>query len=533
MTSHAPTSRIADRFEVISRLEDRGLGESWSCRDPRRAGGVVMVKLLDATGPTLPPALHDLLQRTKHTRHESVLRVHDFGLHGDRPFVAYDLFEGASLGAGLDQARASRELVPLEVLREAFDGVMAAIDAAHRAPKQLLHLGVDPSSVIVRRLPGKPFKVKVLDFGLAAWASPDPTTPKRSARSLRCAAPEAYDLSSATRVSDVFCLGALLREALATPPATGATLQPAGADRFRDDVPVEVWAEIARATSLDPTQRHDSVRALADALQHAFARPVPVRRAPVSPVLDARPAQPPSMYDDPSMRPRPRTAEGMPPLSGPMPALSPTPPMRAPADDTVVLARVAARNAPSPWDLGALRDEQAEAEEEAAAGWLRSKPADDGDTFIAAKPVRPSADPDVTQVPVARKRAWQPVGIPTSATAPMPGLAAPRRNDDDDTVVSFGAQKVVRPVAHPLPHETVPLPAAPVFMPTVSTAPPSIDQTVPAMRPGVVRPIAPSPSPAPTPLPAAPSRTSPWVLVAVAVVVAGLFAVVRAMLRAS
>lgn len=531
MTSHDPASRIADRFEVISRLEDRGLGESWTCRDPRHAGGVVMVKLLDATGPSIPPALHDLLQRTKHTRHESVLRVHDFGLHGDRPFVAYELFEGASLGAGLDQARASRELVPLEVLREAFDGVMAAVDAAHRAPKQLLHLGVDPASVIVRRMPGRPFKVKVLDFGLAASASPDVTTPKRSARSLRCAAPEAYDLSSASPVSDVFCLGALLREALATPPATGATLQPAGADRVRDDVPVEVWAEIARATSLNPTHRHDSVRTLADALQRAFARPLPVRRAPVSPVLDARPAQPPSMYEDPPMRPRPRAAEVMPPLSGPMPSL-PTPPVRAPADDTVVLAKVAARTAPSPWDLGALRDEQAEAEEEAAAGWLRSKPADDGDTFIAAKPVRPTADPDVTQVPVARKRAWQPVGLPSAETAPMPGHAAPRRNDDDDTVVSFGAKKVVRPAAQPLPHETVPLPA-PVFMPTVSTAPPVIDQTVPAMRPGVMRPVAPSPSPSPSPLPAAPSRTSPWVLVAVAVVVAGLFAVVRAMLRAS
>jgi hypothetical protein len=47
---------IADRFEVLGRLTDRGRGESWHCRDAQRAGGSVIIKFLRRMGPALPPS---------------------------------------------------------------------------------------------------------------------------------------------------------------------------------------------------------------------------------------------------------------------------------------------------------------------------------------------------------------------------------------------------------------------------------------------------------------------------------------------
>ncbi len=468
--SFEPPNRIADRFEVVARLEDRGLGESWHCRDPMRAGGPVTVKLLRPVGPSLPAALDDLFLRTKLTRHAAAFRLYDYGLWGERPFAAFELFEGASLGDGLDRARATGELIPLDLLREAFDGVVAALDAAHRAPRRLLHLGVDPSCVILRRLPGKPLKVKVLDFGLAAWADADPRAPPRSARSLRCAAPESYELPLASPKSDVFSLAALLREMLSTPPETGATLEPAGPERYRTDVAVEVWAEIARATSPSPAQRHDTVRAFAEAVHAALAKPVPVRAQPAVAVVEALRQAPSPLHEALLRHAQASQPEATPPLTGPMPAL---PGARAPAStlgDTIVLANVAARRAPSPWDLGALRDERAEAEEEGAAGWFRGTSTDDGGTLIAAKPStsKPEIDATFLAVTTPRKRQWQPVGLAPSSPPPPPVA-----HDEGDTVVSLNAMPTVR--AQP--------PASPVVAPTVRASAPvvpplNIDQTV-------------------------------------------------------
>lgn len=469
----APTL-IADRFEVVARLEDRGLGEPWYCRDPMRAGGPVMVKLLNPVGAALPAALDDLFQRTKLTRHDAAFRLYDYGLWGERPFAAFELFEGASLGDGLDRARATGELIPLDILREAFDGVVAALDAAHRAPRRLLHLGVDPSCVILRRLPGKALKVKVLDFGLAAWADVDPLTPKRSARALRCAAPESYEGAQVTPQSDVYALASLLREMLSTPPEVGATLQPAGPERYRADVPAEVWVEIGRATSLDPARRHPTVRAFAEAVHVALSKPVAARARPATPAANAFADAPSPLHEAPLRRAPLSMPDVTLPVSGAMPSLPPTPPSST-LGETLVLANVAARRPPSPWDLGALRDEQAEAEEKAAEGWFRAQPAADGGTLIAAKPSPSKAVIDETFLAVTtpRKRHWQPVGLAPSSMPPPPSSmppSPPQHDDEGDTVVGVHAMPTVRTSA----------PAAPVAMPTIRVQSPAAPVRMPA-----------------------------------------------------
>lgn len=320
---------IAERFVVVARLADRGLGESYHCTDPRRgAGAPVQVKLLRPSGATLPLALDTLLQHTKLMREPCVLRVLDYGVGAARPFVVYELFDGDSLGALLDRARREDTVVPLELLREAFDGIVNALEYAHdKAPKRVLHLGLDPSCVLVRRAPDRPPRVKVMDFGLSAWADPDPAAPVRSARALRCVAPEVYEGGQgAGPQSDVFSLGALLREMLARPPEEGHTLSIAGIARRRQDIPDAIYAVIARATMLDPALRYASVAAFAAAVREAWSQPIPARVSFAEAVEEPRPAPPP--LDD-APRPIATGPRDFAPVFGRMPDLPPPPPDKA------------------------------------------------------------------------------------------------------------------------------------------------------------------------------------------------------------
>lgn len=503
MASLAPSSRIADRFVVVAPLDDRGVGEAYHCRDPRRADGPVLVKLLRPVGPALPPALDDLLARTKLARHDGVLRVYDHGLWGERPFVAYEFFEGSSLGVGLDRARAEGAELPVELLREVFEGVVAALDAAHtKAPRSILHLGLDPSSVILRRLPGKPLKLKVLDFGLAPWADLPADVPPDSARRLGCAPPEAYGGEASPR-SDVFSLGALLRELLAPIAGPDAT---APGRRLREDVPEELLAELARAADPAKERRHASVAEFAQAVREAWARPLrpkPPAPAPEPSEESERPTLTPA--ERPALKAAPRAM----PVEGPLPAV-PSAEARAAAraaaviqqlaagtdtGDTVSLVNVAARRPPSPWDIGALRDERAEREEQAAAEWLRPRAPSTDATVVAFRraprdeaPAVPPAEDGATAV------------SPTPRDRPPPATPRPRPavSDVDATIV----------VANPSSQ----WPRA---------APPEKATTAPAPPPApVVQPPTAVPSP----------RARSWVVVAVGVALAlavGVFAALR------
>mgnify|MGYP000962774818 CR=1 FL=1 len=487
----APSSLIADRFVVVAPLADRGLGEAYHCRDPKRADGSVLVKLLRPVGPALPPALDDLLTRTQRARHDGILRVYDHGLWGGRPFVAYEFFEGSSLGTGLDQARAEGTVLPVELLREVFEGVVAALDAAHtRAPRSVLHLGLDPSSVILRRLPGKPLKLKVLDFGLASWADLPADVPPESARRLRCAPPEAYG-GDASPQSDVFSLGALLRELLAPAAAPDATTP---GRQLRDDVPEELLVELARAAAPAKERRHASVAVFAQAVRDAWARPL--RPKPSAP----NPTPEPSEESDrptltPSARPAPQPEPRALPVEGPLP---PLPPAEARAavvrerlaamhdiGDTVLLANVAARRPPSPWDIGALRDEQAEREEQAAAEWFRPRaPATDDTVLVLPRAKREDApgvspaDDGVTMV--ALPTPDRPPPPTTPATPPAPAAVS----DTEATIVVTNPPSQ-RPRTAP---------------PAVVTKQPPAQHASPAVQPNV------------------PTRRRPWVAVAVGVV---------------
>ncbi|MFO0610927.1 MAG: hypothetical protein U0324_47630 [Polyangiales bacterium] len=395
---------LDQRYELVAPLPDRGVGESWRATDKQHTDRAVSVKLLKplAAGVTaLPRDLADALRALRAFRHDNVPAVLNQGVWDARPYLVYDPVEGRSIGAALDEARQAETLLPLALLEALFDHTCRAFDAGHRAPRQVLHLGLTPGSVLYHG-DAPDLSVSIVDFGLAKYAAPDPTAPVRSARALSFPAPEQLKPDGSTGPhTDVFSLGGLLREMLSLPPELGLTLSPAGLERRRDDVPDALWEVVSRAMSSNPADRFASAEALREAASNAWR--TPVRAKPIAPV-----PQPPA----PAPAPQPAVAAPLAPLA-PLPISSPQPrpaPLRAPAFSTEPDEAATTEVAITPAERLAAKA----ALESRARVATRSSP-----SFVSAPVIKPS-----TQLP-----AFSPA---PPAAPPVSAPSFPTEEEDDD-----------------------------------------------------------------------------------------------------
>ncbi|MFO0603677.1 MAG: hypothetical protein U0324_10915 [Polyangiales bacterium] len=235
-----PGTALRQRYAPIAPADDRGAGEAWRALDLARGQREVTLSLY---GPGSAAAAARLDAAARAAAHPSLARPLDVGAEGGRAFAAYEPFAGASLGAHLDAARARGEPPPLAWVRAVFDAASAAVEALHAAG--VAHGALSPASVLVG---GAAFAVCVVDAGLGCFARAAATP--GAARASACAAPELAAGAEPDAASDVYALGALLREAL----------------DGRADVADAVGEAAALATAHDPAGRFGSVAALRAAL---------------------------------------------------------------------------------------------------------------------------------------------------------------------------------------------------------------------------------------------------------------------------
>ncbi|HYE98716.1 MAG TPA: serine/threonine-protein kinase, partial [Planctomycetota bacterium] len=90
--------------------------------------------------------------------HANVVRVYDFGLEGELPYIAMEYVEGTSLW---DRVRTQGALAPAAWAEVALD-VFQGLEAVHRTG--LLHRDVKPGNILI----ASDGPAKLVDFGLAA-----------------------------------------------------------------------------------------------------------------------------------------------------------------------------------------------------------------------------------------------------------------------------------------------------------------------------------------------------------------------------
>src|SRR6476620_3310430 len=155
-------------YEVLSPLGAGGMGEVYRARD-MRLDREVAVKVLPERLAEDPAALSRFEREAKALAalsHPNVLTILDFGQQDRIAYAVMELLEGETLRSRLLRAQMSwREAAELGY--ELADGLAAAHS------RGIVHRDLKPENIFLTA----DGRAKILDFGLAKWAEPEPQDP--------------------------------------------------------------------------------------------------------------------------------------------------------------------------------------------------------------------------------------------------------------------------------------------------------------------------------------------------------------------
>lgn len=276
---------LADRYELQGLIGRGGMAEVHRALD-RELGRTVAVKLLPAErrgDAEYGGRLRDEARAAAVIDHPHVVAVHDVGLSdGGEVFVVMECVVGRTLRAELaDRGRltpdeAAAVLVP----------VCEALAAAH--DRGIVHRDVNPGNVM-RCADGT---VKLMDFGIARVGDVEGFTGSGVVMGTAAyLSPEQVRCETLDGRSDVYAVGCTLYELLTGQvPFRGPSSVEVASQRLREppvppreiarDLSPDLEAVVLRALALDPAQRHQGARELADDLRR-FAAPDPAARTDV------------------------------------------------------------------------------------------------------------------------------------------------------------------------------------------------------------------------------------------------------------
>jgi eukaryotic-like serine/threonine-protein kinase len=215
-------------------------------------------------------------------RHPGIVAITDAShLDDGTPYLALEWIDGETLDAFINRIGP----LPLEDALAMLGPIARAVAHAHE--QQIIHRDLKPSNVMIET---KTRQARVLDFGLARWASPQgirTSTDSGTGLSIGFAAPEQYgkEFGPVDARADQFALAAVLYAALtAKPPFAGETLtevmwatcmSPTRPSLVSDrpELPAAIDTVLQRALSIRSEARYASIldfwRALEDAARGA------------------------------------------------------------------------------------------------------------------------------------------------------------------------------------------------------------------------------------------------------------------------
>ncbi len=269
--------RVADRYRVRRLLGRGGMGAVFEAAD-ERSGESVALKVLRpelADDGELAARFRREALAARMLDHPGIVRVLDFGLHGERGYLVMELLTGETFAARLRAERAVSAGDAMEVIGP----VIEALAAAHE--RGVVHRDVKPENVFLARSPSGAVTVKVLDFGVAKLELPGQERLTRTGRGSPGTpvymAPEQLGHEEVGPAADQYAVATMLYEALSgRRPHEGRTLQalvvaktsapPRALHGLRPDLSAAFCAAVMRALAPRPEDRHASMTAFARAL---------------------------------------------------------------------------------------------------------------------------------------------------------------------------------------------------------------------------------------------------------------------------
>ncbi len=257
------SGRQLANYRLLHRLGSGGFAEVYLC-EHLYLGSRAAIKLLFAH--VTPEGMADFQEEARKISslvHPHIVRVLDFGVQGDTPYLVMDYAPGGTLR--LRHPRGTR--LPLSTVVTYIKQVAQALQHAH--DHKLIHRDIKPENMLL----GPNGEVWLSDFGIAIMASTSKLQmPHNIAGTVMYMAPEQIT-GSPVYMSDQYALGVVVYEWLAgTPPFQGAPQElitkhlhilPPPLHQKGVMLPPGVEAAVMRTLEKDPAQRFASVQEFA------------------------------------------------------------------------------------------------------------------------------------------------------------------------------------------------------------------------------------------------------------------------------
>jgi eukaryotic-like serine/threonine-protein kinase len=203
-------------------------------------------------------------------QHENIVLTHDFGVvEGEAAYLVMEFVAGSTLRAEIDSGGINANTAPVW-----FHQLLDGVKAAHAAG--IVHRDLKPENVLIAR-PGSGREcVKIADFGVAKWLTPEPgsvslTVPGTIVGGLHYMSPEQLAGQQVDRRSDIFSIGVMVFEALTGKiPFCGTNYAERIVSILRESASFEcslhdapaLQTMLRRRLARDPDERFSSVEAL-------------------------------------------------------------------------------------------------------------------------------------------------------------------------------------------------------------------------------------------------------------------------------
>jgi hypothetical protein len=253
------------RYRPLRPLGSGGSGSVWLARD-EKTGLDVALKIVPREGKAGARAEREA-EAAARLRHPTCLRAYAYGREGGHVYIAYEYAPGRTFR----EAHRSKELSDADAV-EACAQLLEGL--AHAHGRGVVHRDVKPANVLV----GADGSVKLLDFGLAAFAEAETLTAVGDVPgTLAYISPERLAGEQGTTAGDIWAVGVMLWEALAgqhpfwrpSLMETGRAIEE-GAPSLRTkrpDLPNALLDAVDRMLAHDPRKRPTAER-LAVELRH-------------------------------------------------------------------------------------------------------------------------------------------------------------------------------------------------------------------------------------------------------------------------
>ncbi|GCE07568.1 WD40 repeat domain-containing serine/threonine protein kinase [Dictyobacter aurantiacus] len=206
--------------------------------------------------------------------HPNIIRVRDFGMEGDVPFIVMEYLPGGTLR----QMHPRGQPLPLTSIVTYVRQLSAALQYAH--DEGLVHRDVKPENMLI----GMNGEIVLSDFGIVTTSYTWGENPQAGAAGTALYMAPEQSQARAVRASDQYALAALTYEWLiGVPPFLGTLPEltakhlftPPPSLRRRDaTISAEIEQVVLKALAKDPAHRFASVSEFAAALEEAARVPV-------------------------------------------------------------------------------------------------------------------------------------------------------------------------------------------------------------------------------------------------------------------